>query len=223
MEIKDLSSDRLFDLSHTEAAVLFLKKTYPWEVLPEIGEFIKQLGASLSPEQYTEIKPGVWVHKTAKIAETAFFGENIIIGAGTEVRHCAFLRGNLLAGKDCVIGNSTEIKNAILFDRVQIPHYNYVGDSVLGYKAHLGASALTSNVRSDKALVKVHASDKDIETGLKKFGAMVGDEVEVGCGSVLNPGTVIGKRTNIYPLSSVRGCVPEDSIWKSRDEVVFKI
>lgn len=222
MKKEELCIEKLYDLSHTKAAALFEGVRYPWEVLPKLGAFIKELGASLDPAEYTEIKPTVWVHKSATVFDSAYLAENIIIGAGTEVRQCAFLRGNILVGENCVVGNSTELKNVVLFDRVQVPHYNYVGDSVLGYKSHMGAASLTSNVKSDKTLVKVHASDGDIETGLKKFGAMLGDEVEVGCGSVLNPGTVIGRNSNIYPLSSVRGCVPANAIYKSRDEIVEK-
>lgn len=210
------------DLSKTLAKELLESKTYPWEVLPQISSFILQLGSTLSEEEYEKRGEDVWIARSAKVAPTAYIHGPAIIGKEAEVRHCAFIRGNALVGEGAVVGNSTELKNVILFDKVQVPHYNYVGDSVLGYKAHMGAGSITSNVRSDKALVKVHGEDQDMETGLKKFGAMLGDEVEVGCGSVLNPGTVIGKNTNIYPLSSVRGCVDKDSIYKKQGEVAEK-
>lgn len=212
----------LYDLSHTAAKELLEQFTYPWEALPHIGEFILKLGNSLSEDEYEKLGDSVWVHKSAKVYPSAFLGENIIIGKDAEVRHGAFLRSNALVGEGAVVGNSTELKNVILFDKVQVPHYNYVGDSILGYKAHMGAGSITSNVKSDKLLVKVHAEDEDIETGIKKFGSMVGDRVEVGCGSILNPGSVIGRDCNIYPLSSVRGCVNENSIYKSQGEVVAK-
>ena len=211
----------LYDLDHTAAADYLSGFTYPWEALKGIKEMILALGETLSDE-YTEISPKVWVHKTAKIAPTAYIGAPCIIGAETEVRHCAFIRGAALVGEKCVVGNSTELKNVILFDGVQVPHYNYVGDSILGYKAHMGAGAVTSNVKSDKTLVCVHDGEVCYETGLKKFGAMLGDHVEVGCNSVLNPGTVIGKHTNIYPLSSVRGTVPANSIYKTGGTLVKK-
>ena len=222
MKKSDMTIEAMYDLSYTEAGEAFSGCTYPWEVLPKIHDFIAAYGPTLSKEEYDEVKPHVWIHKTAKVFDSAYFAEYIIIGPETEVRHCAFLRGNIIAGKGCVIGNSCELKNVIIFDGVQTPHYNYVGDSILGYKSHMGAASLTSNVKSDKKLVKVHAEDGDIETGLKKFGAMLSDHVEVGCGSVLNPGTVIGRNTNIYPLSSVRGCVDSDSIYKSKDEIIRK-
>jgi len=212
----------LYDLSHTQARSLLEQYTYPWEVLPHIGAFIKELGKTLSEEEYEKRGENVWVHKTAKVFESAYLGENIIIGKDAEVRHCAFLRSNALVGEVAVVGNSTELKNVILFDKVQVPHYNYVGDSILGYKAHMGAGSITSNVKSDKLLVKVHTEEGDMETGIKKFGAMVGDGVEVGCGSILNPGSVIGRNCNIYPLSSVRGCVDENSIYKKQGDVVTK-
>lgn len=212
----------LYDLSHTLAKPLMERYAYPWEVLPHIKDFILELGASLSEEEYEKRGETVWVHKTAKVFPSAYLGENIIIGKDAEVRHCAFLRGNAIVGEGAVVGNSTELKNVILFDKVQVPHYNYVGDSILGYKAHMGAGSITSNVKSDKLLVKVHTEEGDIETGIKKFGAMLGDSVEVGCGSVLNPGSVIGRNCNIYPLSSVRGCVNENSIYKKQGEVVEK-
>ena len=214
--------EELFDLTKTQAAELLKEYTYPWEVLPHIGEYIIKLGNSLSSEEYDNLDTNVWIAKSAKVAKTASITGPCIIGENTEVRHCAFIRGNALVGAGAVVGNSTELKNVILFDGVQVPHYNYVGDSVLGYKSHMGAGAITSNVKSDKTLVSVKFDGGAIETGLKKFGAMLGDNVEVGCGSVLNPGTVIGCNSNIYPLSSVRGFVPANSIYKKRGEVVEK-
>ncbi len=211
----------LFDLNHTIASSLFEDKTWPWEALPEIGSFIQKLGEKLG-EDFSEIKSQVWVHKTAVIAPTASITGPCLIDAGTEVRHCAFIRGNALVGKDCVVGNSTELKNVILFDHVQVPHYNYVGDSILGYFSHMGAGSITSNVKSDKTMVVVKDGDTCHETGRKKVGAMLGDYVEVGCGSVLNPGTIVGRSTNIYPLSSVRGVIPAGSIYKKHGEVVLK-
>lgn len=203
------------------AAEYLVQFEYPWQALKGIKDLILSLGGSLG-EDYCEIAPSVWVHKTAKIAPTAFLGEPCIIGAGTEVRHGAFVRGSALVGENCVVGNSVELKNVILFDNVQVPHYNYVGDSILGYKSHMGAGSLTSNVKSDKTLVVVKNGAEQIPTGLKKFGAMLGDHVEVGCNSVLNPGTVIGRNTNIYPTSCVRGVVPANSIWKTGGIVVEK-
>ena len=211
----------LFDLSHTMDAEYLKDFTYPWEALKGIKDYILQLGNNLSCEDFTEIAPQVWVHKTAKIAPTAYLGAPCIIGAETEVRHCAFIRGSALVGEGCVVGNSVELKNAILFDKVQVPHYNYVGDSILGYKSHMGAGSITSNVKSDKSLVVIH-DDPEIETGIKKVGAMLGDYVEVGCNSVLNPGTIIGRNSSIYPLSCVRGVVAENSIYKSNGNVVKK-
>lgn len=218
----------LYDLSHTEAKPLMEQYTYPWEVLPHIGEFIVKLGESLPKEEYTEVAERVWVHKTAKVFASAYLAGPAIIGAETEVRQCAFVRGNALVGKGCVIGNSTELKNVIIFDNVQVPHYNYVGDSILGFKSHMGAGSITSNVKSDKTLVHVKGIDPetnekfDLETGLKKFGAMLGNHVEVGCNSVLNPGTVIGSNSNVYPLSPVRGFVPAESIYKTGGVIVKK-
>lgn len=212
----------LYNLKETIAAPIFDGAEYPWEVLPKIGAFIKELGATLSEEEYEHRDGNVWIARSAKVAPTAFIGENVIIGRDAEVRHCAFIRGNAIVGEGAVVGNSTELKNVILFNRVQVPHYNYVGDSVLGYKAHMGAGSITSNVKSDKKPVVVKYGADCIETGLKKFGAMLGDEVEVGCGSVLNPGTVVGPHTNIYPLSSVREAVPANSIYKKRGEVAEK-
>ena len=212
----------LYNLKETIAADLFEGAEYPWEVLPKIGAFIKELGSTLSEEEYEKRGETVWVAKSAKVAPTAFLGENVIIGKNAEVRHCAFIRGNAIVGEGAVVGNSTELKNVVLFNKVQVPHYNYVGDSILGCKSHMGAGSITSNVKSDKKLVVVKGEEGQIETGLKNFGAMLGDEVEVGCGSVLNPGTVIGPHTNIYPLSSVRGVVPAGSIYKKAGEVVEK-
>lgn len=210
------------DLTKTLAKELLESKTYPWEVLPLISQFIVELGNTLSEEEYEKRGENVWIAKSAKVAPTAYINGPAIIGKEAEVRHCAFIRGNALVGEGAVVGNSTELKNVILFDKVQVPHYNYVGDSILGYKSHMGAGSITSNVKSDKKLVVVKGQTEKIETGLKKFGAMLGDEVEVGCGSVLNPGTVVGSHTNIYPLSSVRGVVPSGSIYKKQGEVVEK-
>ena len=217
-----LTTEELFDLGHTLAAEYLSAYTHPWEALKGLKEFILRLGRTL-PEIYAEISPGVWVHGEAKIAPTAYLGVPCIIGAGTEVRHGAFIRGSALVGEGCVVGNSAEIKNAVLFDGVQTPHYNYVGDSILGYKSHMGAGAVTSNVKSDKSPVVVRDGEGGTETGLKKLGAMLGDFVEVGCNSVLNPGTVVGRNTNIYPLSCVRGTIPPDSIYKAADNIVRKI
>ena len=220
--MKDFTIEKLLDLKETMAAELFEGKTYPWEVLPEIKDFILKLGKTLDPDEYEYRVGDIWIAKSAKIAPTACINGPAIIGKDTEVRHCAFIRGNAIVGEDCVVGNSTELKNVVLFNCVQVPHYNYVGDAVLGYKSHMGAGSICSNVKSDKQLVVVKDGEEKIETGLKKFGAMLGDHVEVGCGSVLNPGTVIGRNSNIYPLSPVRGCVPADSIYKSRTEIVSK-
>lgn len=211
----------LYDLDHTQAKSYLEQFTYPWEALKGIKDFIVQLGSTLG-DDYQEVSPQVWVHRTATVAPTAYLGAPCIIGAGTEVRHCAFIRGSALVGENCVVGNSVELKNVILFDNVQTPHYNYVGDSILGYKSHMGAGSVTSNVKSDKTLVVVKDGKEQIPTGLKKFGAMLGDYVEVGCNSVLNPGTVIGRHTNIYPTSCVRGVVPANHIWKTGGVVVAK-
>lgn len=212
----------LYDMTHSLAGNYLSGFDYPWQALAGIKELILTLGPQLD-ENYTEIAPSVWVHNTAKVAPTAYLGAPCIIGANTEVRHCAFVRGSALVGENCVVGNSVELKNVILFDNVQVPHYNYVGDSILGYKSHMGAGSLTSNVKSDKTLVVVKNGDEQIATGLKKFGAMLGDHVEVGCNSVLNPGTIIGRHTNIYPTSCVRGVVPENSIWKTGGKIVEKV
>ena len=211
-----------YSLDQTIAKDIFNGVTYPWEVLPKISNFILELGSTLSEDEYENRGENVWVAKSAKVAPTAFINGPAIIGKDAEVRHCAFIRGNAIVGEGAVVGNSTELKNVILFNKVQVPHYNYVGDSVLGYKSHMGAGSITSNVKSDKKLVVVKAGEEKIETGMKKFGAMLGDEVEVGCGSVLNPGTVVGNHSNIYPLSSVRGFVPANSIYKKQGEVVTK-
>ena len=216
-----LTTLQLYDLTHSLAGSYLAGFEYPWQALKGIKDLILNLGPTLD-ESYEEVSPTVWVHKTAIIAPTAFLGAPCIIGAGTEVRHCAFIRGSALVGENCVVGNSVELKNVILFDNVQVPHYNYVGDSILGYKSHMGAGAVTSNVKSDKTLVTVKNGDEKIETGLKKFGAMLGDHVEVGCNSVLNPGTVIGRNSNVYPTSCVRGMVPEQCIWKNTGVVVKK-
>ena len=212
----------LFDMSHTMAGEYLKKFEYPWQALSGIKALILELGSKLD-DNFVEVSPEVWVHKTATVAPTAFLGSPCIIGAGAEVRHCAFIRGSALVGENCVVGNSVELKNVILFDSVQVPHYNYVGDSILGYKSHMGAGSLTSNVKSDKTLVVVKNGDEKFETNLKKFGAMVGDFVEVGCNSVLNPGTVVGRCSNIYPLSCVRGVVPADSIYKTGGKIVKKV
>jgi NDP-sugar pyrophosphorylase family protein len=216
-----LKTCALYDLDHTDAADYLARYEYPWEALKGIKDLILTLGPGLG-DDYTEVSPQVWVHKTAKIFPSAYLGAPCIIGADTEVRHCAFIRGSALVGKGCVVGNSVELKNVILFDGVQVPHYNYVGDSILGYKSHMGAGSVTSNVKSDKTLVVVKNGKEQVETGLKKFGAMLGDFVEVGCNSVLNPGTVIGRHSNVYPTSCVRGMVPERHIWKNDGTVVKK-
>ena len=205
--------NELYDLQHTQAAAYLSAFTYPWEALKGIKDMILALGPALG-EDYEQVSENVWVHKTAKVASTAFLGAPCIIGANTEVRHCAFVRGSALVGENCVVGNSVELKNVILFDNVQTPHYNYVGDSILGYKSHMGAGSITSNVKSDKTLVVIKGEEK-IETNQKKVGAMLGDFVEVGCNSVLNPGTVVGRNSSIYPLSCVRGVIPENSIYKT--------
>ena len=213
----------LFDTTHTIAAKLFEGAENPWELLPKISAFIVELGNTLPEDEYIKRDENIWIHKTANVYPSAYIKGPAIICKDAEVRHCAFIRGNAIVGEGAVVGNSTELKNVILFDKVQVPHYNYVGDSILGFKAHMGAGSITSNVKSDKTLVSVKFSDgTKIDTGLKKFGAMVGDNVEVGCGSVLNPGTVVGRQTNIYPLSSVRGFVPGGSIYKCKGEIAEK-
>lgn len=211
----------LFDLEHSLAGPYLAGFTYPWQALKGISALIVELQKNL-PADYEEVSPQVYVHKSATVAPTAYLGAPCIIGPRTEVRHCAFVRGSALVGADCVVGNSVELKNVILFDHVQTPHYNYVGDSILGYCSHMGAGSITSNVKSDKTLVAVKDGDDVLETGLKKFGAMLGDHVEVGCNSVLCPGSVIGRNTNVYPLSRVRGQVPADSIFKAKENIVLK-
>ena len=217
-----LETKELLSLDKSLAGEFLSSFAYPWQALSSIKGLILEIGKGLSEEEYTSPTENVWIHKSATVAPTAYIGEPCIIGENTEVRHCAFIRGSALIGKSCVVGNSTEIKNAILFDNVQVPHYNYVGDSILGYKSHMGAGSVTSNVKSDKTLVVLRSENESCETGLKKFGAILGDYVEVGCNSVLNPGTVIGRNTNIYPLSSVRGEIPADSIYKSAEKIVSK-
>ena len=217
-----LKTADLFDLSQSAAGEYLAKFCYPWEALSGLEDEIVRIGESLSKEEYCEIAPKVWVHKTAKIAPTAYLGAPCVISAGTEVRHCAFIRGSALIGENCVVGNSAEVKNAVLFNGAQTPHFNYVGDSVLGYKAHLGAGAVTSNVKSDKSPVTVKNGSEKIETGLKKMGAMVGDYAEIGCNAVLNPGTVIGRNATVYPLSRVRGTVGENCIYKDENNIVKK-
>lgn len=212
----------LYDLSHTAAADYLKGFTYPWEALKGISDFIISLGKTLDPDEYDNPTENVWVHKTAKVFPSAYLGAPCIIGANTEVRHCAFVRGSALVGENCVVGNSVELKNVIIFDNVQTPHYNYVGDSILGYKSHMGAGSITSNVKSDKTNVVIKSADEQLETGIKKIGAMLGDFVEVGCNSVLNPGTIIGRNCNIYPTSCVRGVVPESCIWKTGGVIVKK-
>lgn len=222
--MEECKIQNLFSLENTIAAPLLKKYTYPWEVLPDISDFIIELGNTLSEKEYDMPEENVWISKTANIAKTAYIKGPVIICENAEIRHCAFIRGNAIIGKNTVVGNSTELKNVILFDNVQVPHYNYVGDSILGYKAHMGAGSLTSNVKSDKknVVIKNNVTGEAIETNRKKVGAMLGDFVEIGCGSVLNPGSVIGKNTNIYPLSSVRGVVPENSIFKDSNNVIIK-
>ena len=213
----------LYDLSHTIAAPLLEQFEYPWEALAHIKEYILELGPTLPADEFDNPAEGVWIAKDAKIFDSAYIGSPLIIDHGAEVRQCAFLRCPAIVGKNAVVGNSTELKNVILFDNVQVPHYNYVGDSILGYKSHMGAGSITSNVKSDKLLVVVKCGDEKIETGLKKIGAMLGDRVEVGCNSVLNPGTVVGRDSNVYPTSCVRGTVPEGCIWKNTGKVVVKV
>lgn len=215
-----LCTEELFDLTHTAAAELLKKTEYPWEALPQIGGLVLALGAALSPDEYEQAGENIWIHKSAKIYPNNYISGPCVIGPETEVRPGAFIRGNALVGAGCVVGNSTELKNVILFDSVQVPHYNYVGDSILGYKSHMGAGAVTSNVKQDKTPVRIAAGGRQVETGLKKFGAVLGDHVEVGCGAVLNPGTVVGRGSRIYPLSMVRGAVAESSIYKRAGEIV---
>ena len=220
--MNNISIANLYDLEQTIAKDIFTGVTYPWEVLPKIKDFIIEMGKNLPSDIFEEKGENIWIAKSAKVAPTACLNGPLIIDEEAEIRHCAFVRGSAIIGKGAVVGNSTELKNVLLFNKVQVPHYNYVGDSVLGYKAHMGAGAITSNVKSDKKLVVVKKEDQRIETGLKKFGAMLGDYVEVGCNSVLNPGTVVGRNSNIYPTSCVRGVVPECSIFKNNGEIVKK-
>ena len=220
---KNLLANNLFDYSKTIAKPLLESVDYPWEALPKIKDFIIEIGKTLDPEIYEQRGENIWVAKSATVFPSAYLGGPLIICEDAEVRHCAFIRGSAIVGKGAVVGNSTELKNSILFDGVQVPHYNYIGDSILGYKAHTGAGTITSNLKSDKSLVTVLCDDDKIETGVKKFGAMLGDHVEVGCNSVLNPGSVVGRNTNVYPLSFVRGYVPENSIYKRLGEVADKI
>ncbi len=223
MEWQILKNEILFEhMEETIAAEIFRGKTYPWEVLPEIGAFIQKLGKTLSEEEYEKRGEDIWIAKSAKVFPTVYIHGPAIIGKNAEIRHCAFIRGNAIVGEGAVVGNSTELKNVILFNKVQVPHYNYVGDSILGYKSHMGAGSITSNVKSDKSPVTIQTGYGKVQTGLKKMGAVLGDEVEVGCNSVLNPGTVVGKKSNIYPLSMVRGYIPPCSIYKKQGEIVEK-
>ena len=220
---REISVSGLYDLDQTIAAKVFEGITYPWEALPKIHDFIISLGETLPKDIYEERGEHIWVAKSAKVAPTACLNGPLIVDEEAEIRHCAFVRGNAIVGKGAVVGNSTELKNVVLFNKVQVPHYNYVGDSILGFKAHMGAGSITSNVKSDKTLVVVKNGEEQIETGLKKFGAMLGDNVEVGCNSVLNPGTVVGRNSNIYPTSMVRGCIPAGSIYKKQGEIAQKV
>ena len=220
--VKQVTIKELYDLTETAAKPLLESVTYPWEALPKIKDFIIELGNSLDPEEYEKRGENIWIHKSATVFDSAYIAGPCINGKETEVRQCAFIRGSALVGDNCVVGNSTELKNVIIFNNVQVPHYNYVGDSILGFHSHMGAGSITSNVKSDKTLVHVKGADFDIATGMKKFGAMLGDYVEVGCNSVLNPGTVIGSHSNIYPLSRVRGYVPSNSIYKDQNDIVTK-
>ena len=220
--LQDTMIKELYTLEETIARDIFEDVTYPWEVLAKIKDFIVALGETLPEEKYERREGNIWIARSAKIFPTAYIGGPAIIDEEAEIRQCAFIRGSAIVGKGAVVWNSTELKNVILFNKVQVPHYNYVGDSILGFKAHMGAGSITSNVKSDKTLVVVHAGEENYETGLKKFGAMLGDNVEVGCNSVLNPGTVIGRNSNIYPTSMVRGVIPADSIYKKRTEITAK-
>lgn len=221
-KMKEFTTENLYNLEETIAAELFEGSEYPWELLPKISSFIVELGKKLPEEKFTRVKENVWIAKSAKVAPSANINGPAIIDEEAEIRHCAFIRGNAIVGKGAVVGNSTELKNVVLFNKVQVPHYNYVGDSILGFKSHMGAGSITSNVKSDKTLVVVKNGEEKLETGLKKFGAMLGDNVEVGCNSVLNPGTVVGRNSNIYPTSMVRGCIPAGSIYKKQGEIAEK-
>ena len=220
--MEEFTVANMYDLNETIAAPLFEGVTYPWEVLPKIKDFIAELGPNLSKDRFEERAPHVWIAKSAKVFDSAYLGEYLIVDEEAEIRQCAFIRGNAIVGKGAVVGNSTELKNVVLFNKVQVPHYNYVGDSILGNYSHMGAGSITSNVKSDKKLVVVKNGSEQIETGFKKFGAMLGDHVEVGCNSVLNPGTVIGRWSNIYPTSCVRGCIPAHHIYKDQEHIVAK-
>lgn len=222
MSLYDIRVENMYDLKETMAKDLFEGKTYPWEVLPLIHDYILTLGPTLDKEEYEQVGENIWIAKSATVAPTAYINGPCIIGKNAQIRHCAFIRENAIVGEGATVGNSTELKNVILFNKVEVPHYNYVGDSVLGYKAHMGAGSITSNVKADRKNVVVHGSDFEIETGMKKFGAMLGDWAEIGCNSVLNPGTVVGRHSNVYPLSSVRGIVPANSIYKNKNEIVEK-
>ena len=220
--MNNITINDLYDLNETIAADLFQGATYPWELLPQIKDFIKELGSKLDPDKFEKRGEDIWVAKNAKIAPTACLNGPLIVDEEAEIRHCAFVRGSAIVGKGAVVGNSTELKNVVLFNKVQVPHYNYVGDSILGYKAHMGAGSITSNVKSDKTLVVIKSAEGNVETGIKKVGAMLGDNVEVGCNSVLNPGTVIGRCSNVYPTSCVRGVIPANSIHKNNGVVIKK-
>ncbi len=222
MILQDICIEKLYDLKETIAKELFEGKTYPWEVLPLIHDYILKVGPTLNPEEYNQIGDDVWIAKSATVAPTAYIHGPCIIDKDAEIRHCAFIRENAIVGEGATVGNSTELKNVILFNKVEVPHYNYVGDSILGYKAHMGAGSITSNVKADRKNVVIHGEDFSVETGMEKFGAMLGDWAEIGCNSVLNPGTIVGKHSNIYPLSSVRGIVPAYSIYKKQNEIVEK-
>ena len=219
MKKEDLRIEALFDLNRTIAAPLFQRFSYPWELLPEIGSFLMELGQTLPESEYEKFGDCIWVHRSVKIAKTVSLKEPLIVCEGGELRQCAFVRGNVLIGRNSVAGNSCEFKNSILFDHVETPHYNYIGDSVLGYRSHMGAGAITSNIKSDRKNIVIHCGNEEIETGLRKIGGILGDGVEVGCGSVLNPGVVIGKNTTVYPLSSVRGVLPANTIYKREGEL----
>lgn len=221
--MEDLKIQDLYNLEETIAKDIFENVKYPWEVLPIINDFVIQLGETLDPNKFEKKGKNIWIAKSAKVAETAYITGPTIIDDEAQIRHCAFIRGRAIVGKKAVVGNSTELKNVILFNNVEVPHYNYVGDSILGFKAHMGAGSITSNVKSDRKLIEVKLPYKHIKTNLKKFGAIIGDNVEVGCGSILNPGSIVGKNTNIYPLSSVRGFIAENSIYKNQNEIVEKV
>lgn len=223
MSMQDFTIEKLYDLNETIAAPLFERAVYPWELLPLIGDYIRELGQTLPEDRYEKRGEDIWVAKSAKVFDSAYIAGPCIIDEDAEIRQCAFIRGKAIVGKGAVVGNSTELKNVILFNKVQVPHYNYVGDSILGFRSHMGAGSITSNVKSDKTLVVLHDREEKLETGLKKMGAMLGDFVEVGCNSVLNPGTVIGRHSNVYPVSCVRGCIPANHIYKDKQHIVEKI